>query len=49
MKEPVGVCIECKRDIYCLDGFLDGIIIRNGQLICFPCNKKLSSKESSEA
>ncbi|MDT3762931.1 hypothetical protein [Priestia filamentosa] len=48
MKELIGVCIECKRDIYCLNGFLDGIIIGNGQLICFPCNKKLASKESSK-
>jgi hypothetical protein len=48
VKELIGVCIECKKEIYCLDGFLDGIISRNGQLICFPCHKKLSSKESSK-
>jgi hypothetical protein len=37
MREHVGVCHICTRDIYCLDGFLNGIIDDKGQLTCLEC------------
>ncbi|WP_269430744.1 hypothetical protein [Domibacillus enclensis] len=36
MKELVGTCAVCGKDIYCMDGFLNGVK-ENGELLCFPC------------
>lgn len=39
MKELVGICHICKKDVYCLDGFLNGIIDDEGQLTCLACTE----------
>lgn len=39
MNEFVGKCIECEKDIYCLDGFINGIVEEKGNIICFDCNE----------
>ncbi|WP_285880104.1 hypothetical protein [Domibacillus indicus] len=36
LKEWVGQCIVCGKDIYCLDGFLNGVK-EQGELFCFDC------------
>jgi hypothetical protein len=36
MRELVGKCEECGKDIYCMDGFLNGIK-EDGKLLCFDC------------
>lgn len=38
MKEHVGVCYKCGKDVYCLDGFLNGIVEDDGQLTCMVCS-----------
>ncbi|MFS0590449.1 hypothetical protein AB1L05_02490 [Cytobacillus horneckiae] len=38
MKELVGNCCNCKKDIYCMDGFLHGTVV-NGLLYCFSCQE----------
>jgi hypothetical protein len=38
MQELVGHCKECGKEIYCRDGFLDGIVLEDKSLICFDCN-----------
>jgi hypothetical protein len=40
MKEFVGRCKNCEKDIYCLDGFLNGIILENHEVLCFECEKE---------
>ncbi|WP_180960286.1 hypothetical protein [Neobacillus cucumis] len=37
MKELVGVCSECGKEVYCLDGFLNGVHTPNKELYCFDC------------
>jgi hypothetical protein len=37
MKEQVGICAKCKKTIYCMDGFLNGIIDEENILYCFSC------------
>ncbi|HZG72199.1 MAG TPA: hypothetical protein VEY51_11760 [Chondromyces sp.] len=39
MKELVGNCKECNKEIYCLDGFLNGVKVADG-VICFECEEK---------
>ena len=40
MKELVGFCAVCNREIYCQDGFLDGVILDDQSLQCFSCDSK---------
>lgn len=40
MKEHVGICQMCNKDVYCLDGFLNGIIDDEGRLTCLECLHK---------
>ena len=40
MKEHVGLCQVCKKDVYCMDGFLDGYVDEDGKLICTDCSHK---------
>ncbi|WP_187378578.1 hypothetical protein [Oceanobacillus jeddahense] len=37
MKEFIGTCIKCNKEIYCKDGFLDGVN-EQGRLYCFTCS-----------
>jgi hypothetical protein len=37
MKEHVGMCNSCGADIYCHDGFIGGVVVKPGTLVCFPC------------
>lgn len=39
MKELVGTCHVCEKEVYCLDGFLNGVVNDEGVLICFECVK----------
>ncbi|GIO23613.1 hypothetical protein [Oceanobacillus sp. J11TS1] len=39
-KEFVGTCASCRKQIYCNNGFLEGIIQENHTLICFSCQDK---------
>lgn len=43
MKELVGNCCECGKKIYCLDGFLNGVVEAK-KIFCFDCIE-LSKKE----
>jgi hypothetical protein len=36
MKEIVGSCVDCHKDVYCMDGFLNGVK-EDGKLLCFDC------------
>lgn len=36
MEEYLGRCSECGKEIYCRDGFLEGIH-ENDRLYCFEC------------
>jgi hypothetical protein len=47
VRERVGSCTQCKKSIYCLDGFLDGVISENQKLYCFPCYER-SEVEASK-
>ncbi len=41
MLELIGICSNCGKEIYCRDGFLDGVYIE-GELFCFNCAEKES-------
>ncbi|MFS0635579.1 hypothetical protein AB1K84_06715 [Mesobacillus foraminis] len=38
MKELVGECIQCGKEVFCLDGFLNGSVDDQQQLLCFECD-----------
>jgi hypothetical protein len=37
MQELVGLCKECNKNIYCNDGFINGVVLDDKSLICFDC------------
>ncbi|MBD2869910.1 hypothetical protein [Paenibacillus arenilitoris] len=47
MRELVGSCKACGHDIYCFDGFLDGIVLEDKSLICFGCMEKADEGKQS--
>lgn len=44
MKERVGNCVDCGRPVDCLDGFLNGVVLKEG-LRCFPCDEKRAKEK----
>ncbi|MCQ6559402.1 hypothetical protein [Paenibacillus mendelii] len=45
MQELVGECKECKKPVYCKDGFIDGIVLDDQTLVCFDCSDKEDDKD----
>ena len=43
MIELIGTCVNCGKEIYCRDGFLDGVYIE-GKLYCFACAEEAEKK-----
>jgi hypothetical protein len=39
MRELVGACTCCNKDIFCLDGFFNGVITDEKEIYCFDCYK----------
>ncbi|MEH7441638.1 hypothetical protein V7201_04795 [Bacillus sp. JJ1122] len=44
MKELVGSCEQCRKEIFCLDGFLNGVHTLDGRVLCFECEEKERSE-----
>lgn len=47
MKELVGTCKTCGKDIYCLDGFFNGIHTKDQEIYCFDCYENMENKEEN--
>jgi hypothetical protein len=45
MKELVGHCNHCRKPLYCLDGFFNGVKTDSGKSLCFDCNEQEEKKE----
>ncbi|WP_338447854.1 hypothetical protein R4Z09_16560 [Niallia oryzisoli] len=37
MKELVSTCCECGKDIYCLNGFFNGVLTDDKKTLCYDC------------
>jgi hypothetical protein len=37
MKELIGKCSLCSKELFCLEGFFNGVILENKELVCFEC------------
>ncbi|WP_198038630.1 hypothetical protein [Planococcus lenghuensis] len=47
MRELLGSCTDCGKDVYCMDGFLNGVYIEN-RLFCFECADPEEKKEQEK-
>ncbi|WP_197031385.1 hypothetical protein [Bacillus sp. UNC438CL73TsuS30] len=45
MRELVGSCKCCNKEIYCLDGFFNGIHTKDKEIYCFDCYESEEKKE----
>ncbi len=45
MRELIGKCKCCQKEVYCMDGFFNGVVLENGEIVCFSCEdeKELTS------
>ena len=50
MRELVGYCKACGREVYCNDGFFTGIVLEDKTIVCFDCadEDKGRDKERSD-
>jgi hypothetical protein len=44
LKELVGCCSCCGKELYCLDGFFNGIYTDEKKIVCYDCETKLIEK-----
>ncbi|MFD2445801.1 hypothetical protein ACFSO7_17725 [Bacillus sp. CGMCC 1.16607] len=42
MKELIGKCSICQKELFCLDGFFNGIILETKELLCFDCHNSIT-------
>lgn len=48
MREWVGSCQRCGVNIYCENGFFNGVILPGHEYLCFDCEEK-ESEDQTEA
>lgn len=39
-KEFVGICGVCEKNVYCHNGFLEGVVQEDHTLVCFSCHNE---------
>ncbi|MBS4215913.1 MULTISPECIES: hypothetical protein [Neobacillus] len=49
MKELVGLCKCCGKEIYCLDGFFNGVITEDKQSYCFDCYEEVKEEKNPQS
>ncbi|MFJ5715787.1 hypothetical protein [Neobacillus sp. NPDC093127] len=47
MRELIGTCKSCDKEIYCLDGFFNGVITEEKENYCFECYEKLAKNDEN--
>jgi len=47
MKELVGTCKCCDKEVYCLGGFFNGVVSDNKEIYCFDCYEELMNTENN--
>ncbi len=40
MREVIGACQSCGKNVYCENGFFDGVQTEEGRLLCNECAEK---------
>ena len=43
MKELIGCCSCCGKEVFCLDGFFNAIYTDDKKIVCFDCHEKSGS------
>lgn len=46
MKELIGQCKSCGKNIYCEDGFFNGVLLPGHQYLCMDCDEKEHEKKN---
>ncbi|MFF2450003.1 hypothetical protein ACFVSW_23455 [Neobacillus sp. NPDC058068] len=47
MQELIGTCKCCDKEIFCFDGFFNGVITKEKENYCFECYEKLSKTDEN--
>ena len=49
MREFIGTCQICNKDIYCEDGFFNGVLLPGHEYRCFECDEKVTENEETNS
>lgn len=49
MKEWIGKCKECGKDICCENGFFNGVLLPGHEYLCWDCDEKEQKDQSSQS
>lgn len=47
LRELVSLCKCCKKDVYCIDGFFNGVHTEEKEIYCFECYEKLMKENEN--
>ena len=47
MRESIGTCKACGKELYCLDGFFNGVVRDTKEIYCFDCNEAATKTEEN--
>jgi hypothetical protein len=47
MNELIGCCTRCRKEVYCLNGFLNGVHKDSKEIFCFECYEKLINEKEN--
>lgn len=48
MRELIGSCSICGRELFCLDGFFNGTYTDDNKIVCFDCHTAKEEKENPQ-
>ena len=49
MREWIGTCKDCGENIYCENGFFNGVVLTNHAYLCFDCEEMECRKEDGDS
>lgn len=47
LRELVGTCSCCNKEVYCLDGFLNGVLSDEKYIYCMECYENLFKEKEN--
>ena len=48
MREYIGLCSHCGNEVFCLDGFFNGTLTDDKNIVCFDCQSSQNVKKKEE-
>jgi len=47
LRELIGCCKVCSKEVFCLDGFFNGVLTEEKEIHCFECYETMENKKEN--